>query len=592
MHAARFSFFGLGFILFGWFVYFLAVASMFSTRFIAIFGVLLLLGILASAKRWLAEESLGVRAVFVASILLAASLMYVAEPTVFSGRDQGSLSEAAFELSKNGKVSFETSASGALAAIYGAGQALHFPGFYYRQDGALTTQFPLGYISWLGAFTAMFGIDGFRVSNGILLALSLLSMFFLVRIFAGGRYGAIAFLLMAASFLPLWFAKSTLTENYALFLFLFTTLNTILFLRENRASFFIGAFLSALLLAVTRIEGLWTVVAVLGLLLASRSGRDFARVQPLLFRTFPLLFAGGVLAINFAASMPFYTVIAKAFLKNFFAVSGADTPDLGDSAGMFVALWQLFLSYGVFFLFVAGLAGIVFLIARKRWEALIPALLALPLFTYFIDPNIARDHPWMLRRFLPMLFPVLLFSSVVATAFFLSGKKMVTAEFPSTGKGKAIVLGLFLLLLLLELPASARTFAFAENRGLLAQTAQLATLIGDRDLVLVDQMATGDRYAIPAAPLRFLYGKQAVYFFNPEDYEKMEKSGFEHVYILMPPEHFEFWQRIPAQFEFVDMIPFSTEKLESLKLRDTRFPGVTRVSQDALLLELVAPSAP
>lgn len=586
MHAARFSFFGLGFILFGWFAYFLAITGSFSTRFIAIFGVLILLGILASARRWLAEEASGIRILFAASIVLSVSLMYFAEPTVFSGRDQGSLSEAAFELARNGALSFSNEASDVFVAAYGVGQALNFPGFFYQTDGALTTQFPLGYISWLGAFTALFGIDGFRVANGILLALSLLSLFFLVRIFAGARYGAIAFALAAASFVPLWFAKFTLTENYALFLFLFTALNTVLFLRENRASFFLGAFLSSLLLAVTRIEGIWTLAVVLVLLFASRSGRDFTRVQPLIFRTVPLLFAGIVMAINFAASIPFYTVMAKAFLKNFSSVTVADTASLSDSAGIFLALWQLFLPYGLLFLFLSGFAGIIWLAATKRWEALIPALLALPMFIYFVDPNITHDHPWMLRRFLPVLWPVLLFSSVIATAFLFSGKGAKIAEFPKTGIRRGIVAAFFFMLLVLELPASVRTFAFAENRGLLPQTAKLATLVGEHDLLLIDRLATGDQYAIPAGPLRFLHEKQAAYFFNPEDYEKIGKDGFEHIYILMPLEHFEFWESIPARFEFVDMISFSTEKLDSLPLRNAKFPSREHVGHDAVLFEL------
>lgn len=586
MHAARFSFFGLGFILFGWFAYFLAIAGFFSTRFIAIFAVLMLLGILASARRWLAAESALVRALFAASILLSASVMYFAEPTVFSGRDQGSIGEAAFELSRNGNLSSAGDASDAFFSVYGPGQALNFPGFFYRDDGALTTQFPLGYVSWLGAFTALFGIDGFRVANGILLSLSLLSIFFLVRVFAGARYGAVAFVLASTSFIPLWFAKFTLTENSALFLFLFAVLNTVLFLRENRASFFLGAFLGSLLLAVTRIEGLWTLAAVLFLLFVSRSGRDFVKVQSLIFRTLPLLFAGTVIAINFAASIPFHTVMAKAFLKNFSSVKVADAAALGDSAGIFLALWHLFLPYGILLLFLSGFAGIVWLAAKRRWEALIPALLALPMFIYFVDPNITHDHPWMLRRFLPMLWPTLLVSAVVAAAFLLSDENPMSPVFPKSRLRRGVAAAFFLILFLLELPATLRTFTFADGRGLLAQTAPLAEVLGERDLLLVDRLATGDQFAIPAGPLRFLHGKQAVYFFNPADYAAIDRSRFEHIYILMPLEHFEFWESLPARFEFVSMIPFSTEKLDSLPLRDARLPDRVTVSQDAVLFEL------
>lgn len=575
--AAKFSFFAFGFLLFWWASYFLAISGLFSVRILMLFAVIMGTGMILSARKWLSRENLSTRIVFVLAILYSASLMHFAEPTVFSGRDQGSISEAAFELARTGTLPFSFPASETFFALYGEGKALHFPGFFYTEDGSLLTQFPLGYTSWLATFTAFFGMDGFRVGNGILLSLSILSAFVLVRTLAGERYAVGATAIFAASFLPSWFAKFTLTENAALFLFLFLSLNLILFLRENRASFFLGAYFSALMLAVTRIEGIWALGAALAILFLSRQGRTFVAPRKTIFRTAPLIFALVVLLINFSASIPFYTVMAKALLKNLSSLTAADPATLADSAGISLALWKLFIVYGLLPIFLIGFSGIAFLLRKKRYQLLIPALLAFPTFLYFVDPNITHDHPWMLRRFLPLAFPALLLSGTFALS--------VLAE-KRTRIGNMTAAGACLFVFLLAIPASARTFSFADNRGLLGTTAEIAPLVGERDLLLIDRGTTGDHFSIPAAPLRFLHGKNAAYFFNPEDYGRMAKDGYEHIYLLTPLESFEKWEKMPVTFEFVSAFTFSTEQMETVPLRKTAFPVVKHVEQDAVLFEL------
>ncbi len=575
--AAKFSFFAFGFLLFWWASYFLAISGFFSVRLLMLFAVIMGTGAALSARKWLAKENLSARIILVLAVLYSISLMYFAEPTVFSGRDQGSISEAAFELSRTGSLSFSSPASGTFFGIYGEGKALHFPGFFYKEDGSLLTQFPLGYTSWLAAFIGFFGMDGFRVGNGILLLFSALSVFVLVRTLTDERYAVGATAIFAASFLPSWFAKFTLTENAALFLFLFLSLNLILFLRENRASFFLGAYFSALMLAVTRIEGIWALGVALAILFLSRQGRAFVAPRKTFFRTAPLLFALAVLLINLSANLPFYTVMAKALLKNLSSLSVADPAALADSAGISLALWKLFAVYGLLPTFLIGLFGIAFLLRKKRYPLLVPALLAFPTFLYFFDPNITHDHPWMLRRFLPFVFPALLLSGTFALSVLAEKRVRI---------GNVTAAGVCLFVLLLAIPSSIRVFPFADNRGFLGTTAEIAPLIGERDLLLIDRDATGDHFSIPAGPLRFIHGKNAVYFFNPGDYERMAKDGYEHIYLLTPLDSFEGWEKMPASFEFVSAFTFSTERLETVPLRKTVFPAVKHVEQDAVLFEL------
>ena len=576
-NAERFSFFALGILIFWWLAYFLAVLGVFSLPLLGVFGITLGAGTVMAARKWLTRETLSAK-IFVGVVVIFSSLlMYVAEPTILSGRDQGSISEAAFELVRTGSLSFSSPASGTFSAIYGEGKALNFPGFFYRNDGSLTTQFPLGYTVFLASFTAFFDTDGFRVGNGLLLTLSILSLFLLVRTFANERYAIGASAIFALSFLPSWFAKFTLTENAALFLFLFLALNLVLFLRENRTNFFLGAYLSALMLAVTRIEGIWMLAVAFGILFFSSKGRTFAAPKKMLFRTAPLLFGGVILFINFFANLPFFVVMAKAFLKNFSSLSSADPAALADSAGISLALWKLFAVYGLLPVFLIGFAGAVILLRKKRFVEFLPMFLALPTLLYFVDPNITHDHPWMLRRFLPFAFPALLLTGTIALSVILE---------KHSRSGPKIALGLGLLVLAAELPASIPTLPFADNRGLLDTTATIAPHIGGQDLLLVDRTASGDAFSMPIAPLRFLHEKNVAYFFNPEDYAKIAQDGYEHIYLLTPPDRFEEWVRMPASFQFITVFSFSTEQLEALPLREARFPQKKRLQQDALLFEL------
>lgn len=587
-HAARFSFFGVGFLIFSWFSYFLAVGGFFARPLIIVFSILLSIGILAAARKWLTHEPWLVR--IIAAITLVSSVLTVlhAEPTVFSGRDQGSISEAAIELAHNGRLAFSYPASDIFFDIYGPGKALNFPGFHYSETGKLITQFPLGYVSFLGAFDSMFGIDGFRIANGILFFLSAISIFFLVRVFAGNTYAGFAWVLTSTSFLPLWFSKFTLTENLALFLFSFLSLNLVMFLRENRAVFFLGSFLSALLLSVTRIEGLWMLGVALGVLFLTKQGRSFFTPLPKPVRLTVILFVGITLAINAAANLPYYKTIGKALVKNTAELPDNATLLLSGNVPVLASLWELFFAYGLAPIFLLGLAGIGFLIWKRSSAALIPALLALPTLWFLGDPTITPEHPWMLRRYLFSVWPALLFSGIVAAAFLLARKRTSSGEdlFTESGRRKWIAFLLFLALWGGGVTAADRGTALSENHGLLDQLKPLGERIGQNDLLLIDRETTGDPYAIPAGPLRFLFGKNAAYFFNPDDFTKIPQDRFNHIYLLAPLKNLEFWDDLPTEMFFIDAIPFSTEKLETLPLSDPRLPERTFIEEDAVLFEL------
>jgi hypothetical protein len=94
-----------------------------------------------------------------------------------------------------------------------------------------------------------------------------------------------------------------------------------------------------------------------------------------------------------------------------------------------------------------------------------------------------------------------------------------------------------LLLISFNLSSFLKYFSFSENATLLNQTKTLSTNFSSRDLVLVDRLTDGDGWAMLTGPMSFLYGKNAVYFFNPNDLAKIDTAQFDHVYLITPDIH-------------------------------------------------------
>ncbi|MEI7749578.1 MAG: hypothetical protein WCJ25_01085 [Candidatus Moraniibacteriota bacterium] len=571
----RFAYFALGCIFFSWSAYALASAGVFSHLAVIMLSIISVVAIAILFLRFIVSESIVAKAVTAFVIAYAVLLLYGSTPTIFSGRDQGSVAEAAIELSQNGNLTFSSPAIDTFFSIYGPGKALNFPGFAYTADGSLQSQFPTSSISWLGAFHSLFGLSGLIIGNGVLLVLSLLTLFVLVRLLGGETAAVGSVLIATASFLPSWFAKFTLTENLALFLFLSLSLSIILFLKNPSRTHLLAVLLSGTLLAVTRIEGLPLLAIVFGILFLSKSGRDFFNARPSFLRTMPLIAVLSVLALDLLSALPRYTSLAKALLQN---VSHVGTGSgIADRLLTAIPLWGLFIPYGLLPVIILGLIGVAILLVRKERLALIPVLLAFPTFLYLVDPNISADHPWMLRRLLFSVWPVLLISFSVGLSSIFSNRGTF---------GKRIILAISTLVALSGIFPTISTFAFSENGKLTNETRELASLIGPRDLILIDRDATGDPYAIPAGPLRFLFGKNAAYFFNPEDFAKIPKDRYDHIYLLSPADNLGQWSALPASLSLVSTVSFETERLGPLPAGDSRFPERNTVTTDSFLFSL------
>ena len=251
-----FEIFVLFWIIFSWLALLASLAGFFYN---VIFIVLVIVGaVVFSIILVINREKIG--SVKYSLLVLTFSLSVVlifshyTIPTVFSGRDQGSFSEAAIRLSQNHHLKFSTDASREFFKIYGPGKALNFPGFDYTKDGQLTTQFPLGYTSWLAAFYGIFGLNGFILANGVCFFIFLLSFYLVTRQYAKSSVALLSLLFIVSSFAFSWFFKFTVSENLALMLLWFGIYEFLMFLKnEGRIHFFL--FFSAMgLMTFSRIE--------------------------------------------------------------------------------------------------------------------------------------------------------------------------------------------------------------------------------------------------------------------------------------------------------------------------------------------------
>ncbi len=455
-------------------------------------------------------------AVFLLSLLAIVFFSFHAEPSVFSGRDQGSFGEAAIRLTQNHQLTFKTTASQEFFKIYGPGAALNFPGFNYTQDGSLITHFSLGYIVWLATFYGFFGLSGFFIANGVLLFLFLTSFFALIKFHANSRSAWFGLCLALSTFVFSWFFKLTLSENLALGFIWFGVLQFSLFLKYRDQLFLFSALSAFLLLTFTRLEA-WSLLLMLAaslLFFAKKEKELFSKVDKQKF--FWLL---GIFFVSYLAALKvngqFYLSSAKGLLHSF--SSGENS--LG-AFSIFTYLIEVFYYYNILIFLVIGTLGIFYFLHRKKYSVLIPFFILLPLFIYLIHPGISIDHPWMLRRFSFAIIPLGIFYTVlVADRLFFKQIYFYT---------------LATLLVAANLTFSLPYANFSENEGLLSQTKTLGENFSRTDLILVDQLASGDGWSMIGAPMNFLGNLQAVYFFNPNDLGKIDLKKFTKVYFIIP----------------------------------------------------------
>lgn len=511
-------------VLYAWITVLAAILGIFYP--LAIFGVWFVSCIALYIKKALPlprpSRHLTIYIVIAASFTFLIALFTV--PTIFAGRDQGSLATAAIQLTQDHMLISQSPESTAFFDIYGRGKALNFPGFHYLPDGSLLTQFPLPYITFISGFFGSFGILGLIIANSVLLFLFILSTVCTARTFLHSKHTYIFIALFLSSFVVGWFGKFTLSENIAGTL-LWSSIFLLIALRTqtNRATY--NTFLLTItLLLFTRVEGIWFFAILFYLAGRTPSFRAFLS-QDLWQRIF--LPAAILFSVAFTITImnqPFITTMAHALLDT--ATDSSTMPM--EIAKKYHYLAYIYGIYGLLTPLLFTLCTMVFALRYKKYRPImIICIIVAPLFLYYFYPQISGDHPWMLRRFVFALAPATILISVFGIA------QIRTNIFYK----KALVWTSFFVLFICNMPAFLTYLTYAENTTLLTQVHELSRTFGPNDLILVDKNVAGNGWSMITTPLRSLDDKHAVYFFNPHDLDKIDRSPFDRTFLITPAEN-------------------------------------------------------
>ncbi len=535
-----------------------------------------LTGILISFKRNIFSKSLFKisKTFFVTNLILLSTITlfaYFSNPTIFSGRDQGSISQASIRLAQFHQLEFSTPASktffninssvsknkftkclnnnkSSLRKTYcqliSASKALNFPGFYYTIDGNLITQFPLAYISWLATFYTFFGLTGLIIANAILFYIFAFSfLFFLQNITLKNNQSTIGkhpliipitLGIILTSFSFMWFFKFTLTENMVLAFLWLAILQVVILTKavskktsNKKLSFFVFLFSSALLI-FTRIEGIVFFSIMLTLLFRHKNSKKYFHQNFKKIILPFLIILGFVFIWNFKVDIYFYKTIAKAFAKDFSGNSSELT-----SFGFFLSsfnLFKIFALYGILLPLFLGLFKIFSLLKQKQFQLLIPFLIVAPTFIYLLNPQITPDHPWMLRRFVFAILPISIFyTALLVNNLFQKGKK-----------GVALFIICSIIFCNIYSFVSLLTFRPAEN--LLPETKKISQKFSGKDLILIDRLASGTNWEMLTGPMNFLFQKNAVYLFDLNDIVRINPKNYANIYLMVPNEKVAYYK--------------------------------------------------
>lgn len=509
------------------------------------------------------------RQYWVALVLIALSVLIVSltTPSLFSGRDEGALAESAIRLVQNGGLEASFPAEREFFKLYGPGVALNFPGFDYTASGRLVSQFPLGYFSWLAVGYTFFGPKGFAVANGIALALFFLSFYALLRRFLSARNSLAAILFLATNFIFWWFPKFTLSENLALFLTWFFVFQFVQFLKTKERFALLAAFLSVFALILTRVEG-WAFLLAMFLFLIVYYRKNISSLKKIIGSSGYWIISLSFLLMLFTTVIHhnYYWSILKGLIKPFLVLNKT-TGSFNQVGGEIFYLVKVFFIYAIFYIILLGLISLLRLIRHRDWELLVPFFLTWPGLFYLVFPSISLDHPWLFRRFMFAIVPLMVFYAII----------LLSQLF----RRKNYFLPLITLLILTNILVAFPLAIFTPYRTLLGQVSAFSKNFQNTDLILVDRLATGDPWSMMSGPLNFFNGKQAVYFFNLGDLDKIDRGKFTKTYLVISDNQWDAYSTIHSRLTPVKDYTFTFRRIsvwpvkkDSLAKEKVLFPNI------------------
>jgi hypothetical protein len=460
-------------------------------------------------------------------------------PTIFGGRDEGSLSNSAFLINQTHSLNYQSKLTDTFGTIYGEGRALNFPGFFYQKNTngnfILKSQFLPGYSSYLANFADTSNLSLLKFANALPLIIFLLAFYLIIHSLTKSPKASIFGTILLASLVPLGlFYKFTLSEIFFASLIWPSLYFLIKYLKNKKTNFstlyYWLIFIPLLPTVFIRIESLGIIFSLI-LILILKSHRQLQKPS----HQTPILLIILLSVISIFVFSNFFIIALKGLLGSLASTPTGTTAT--QSAHSFLPKnWQdfyllkLFYSYNLIPLFFFATLGIWKLIKEKSWLLVTPLFLLGITGLYLIDANISTDHPWMLRRFIFSIIPlVVLYAIIFLHRYPLQRKVLHTV----------IISLLIISNLLMALPF----ITFQQNLGLAEQVEILSKEFKSNDLILISQKSSGSGWSLISEPLRNIYNQQAVYFFNPEDYQKIDSTKFNKIYLIVSTGEFDLYDK-------------------------------------------------
>jgi hypothetical protein len=478
-------------------------------------------------------------------IIFAIFLSAFTVPTVFGGRDEGSLSNSALLINRDHGLAHQSKLINTFGVIYGEGKALNFPGFLYKKSTndtfILKSQFLPGYSSYLANFAYPTNPSLLKFANLLPLVILLLAFYSIIKHLTKSIKFSVLGVVLLASLLPTGiFYKTTLTEIFFASLIwpsLYFLIKYLKLLKNKKDAklnlYYWFIFIPLLPTVFTRIEAFGIIFSLLLILIL----KSYKQLQKPNYQT-PLLLISLLTIISLFIFDDYFIIVIKGFLNSFLPTELAPTinPEHTTSLSFIPKIWRnfylpkLFYTYNLIPLFLFATLGIFKLIKEKSWDLMTPLFLLGITGIYLVDANISIDHPWLLRRFIFSIFPLAILYTIIFFQRYPSGRAFWQTF---------IVSILTVSSLLIFIPFA----LFKSNINLNKQVAVLNKEFTKNDLVLVSQKVSGSGWSLVSEPLRNIYNKQAIYFFNPEDYHKINLNKFNKVYLIASDKEIDLYNK-------------------------------------------------
>ena len=393
------------------------------------------------------------------------------------------------------------------------------------EGDTFTSQFLPSYTSYLAVYNLFGGLDLLMWANVLLILLAFGVIYYLVRELARRKASLIALILLLSSYVFFWFPKRTNVENISIFLIWFGIWLAVLSIKKQKFIYLLGGLIPFSLLSLTRPEGL--IFFVMYLLVAlyltftryrknifenkirSLVGITVVIVNLVIFYYYVAYYKAGYIltqAVDVFESFDFIYenigvlfffllaisafIVALIKLRNkidfqkflywviliaivAFEIIFIVTTKAGELNWTIYRTQYVLENFVFYFYFLY--VFIILLGLRKKlftFKEFLIALILLPAFFFIIEPNIALDQPWFMRRFFPTLIPLfVILSATILVKLNLSSKKLryIVISF--------IVIGIVI---------TRSIFSFVEHDGLKNQVEELNKIFPENALVVMN----------------------------------------------------------------------------------------------------------